>query len=169
MVTRRQQPVVTRLRRGRQLISAAVSVVLVAAIFRFALPHFASYRSVWGSIQLMTWPGVLLIVIAAMASLVSGWMVICSVLPSIRMREAAAVNLGSTAVANTLPAGGALAMGISWAMLSGWGVSAAGYLLYTLVSGIWNIFARLSLPVLALLLIMTVRPPPACSQLSLPA
>jgi putative heme transporter len=135
--------------------------VLVSAIFGFALPHFASYRSVWASIQMMTWLQALLIAIAAAASLASGWMVICSVLPSIRLRQAAAVNLGSTAVSNTLPAGGALAMGISWAMLSGWGVSAADYVLYTLLSGIWNVFARLVLPVIALLVVMTVSRPPA--------
>ena len=86
---------------------------------------------------------------------------ICSVLPSVRLREAAVVNLGSTAVANTLPAGGALAMGISWTMLSSWGVSAAEYVLYTLVSGIWNVFARLGLPVIALMIMMTVSRPQA--------
>jgi hypothetical protein len=36
---------------------------------------------------------------------------ICSVLPVLRLREAAAVNLSSSAVASTVPAGGALAMG----------------------------------------------------------
>jgi putative heme transporter len=137
------------------------SAVLVAAIFGFALPHFASYRSVWASVQMMTWPHVLLVVLAAAVSLVSGWLVICSVLPSVRLREAAVVNLGSTAAANTLPAGGALAMGISWTMLSGWGVSAAEYVLYTLVSGIWNVFARLGLPVIALMIMMTVSRPQA--------
>jgi len=150
-----------RFRRGRRMVSAVASVVVVAAIFGFALPHVASYRSVWASIEMMTWAQVLLVVIAAVASLVAGWMVICSVLPAIRLREAAVVNLGSTAVANTLPAGGALAMGVSWAMLSGWGVSPAGYVLYTLVSGIWNVFARLGLPVVALLIIVTVSRPQA--------
>jgi len=86
---------------------------------------------------------------------------ICSVLPSIRLREAAVVNLGSNAVASTLPAGGALAMGVSWAMLSSWGVSTAEYVLYTLVSGIWNVFARLGLPVLALLVLATASRPGA--------
>ena len=86
---------------------------------------------------------------------------ICAVLPSIRLREAAVVNLGSNAVANTLPAGGALAMGVSWAMLSSWGVSTAEYVLYTLVSGIWNVFARLGLPVLALLVLVTATRPDA--------
>ncbi len=139
----------------------AASAVLVAAIFGFALPHFASYRSVWASIQMMAWPQALLVIIAAAASLASGWIVIRSALPSIRLRQAAAVNLGSTAVANTLPAGGALAMGVSWAMLSGWGVSAADYVLYTLVSGLWSVFARLGLPVIAVVITMTMRRPSA--------
>ena len=146
---------------GRKIFRTAGSIALVAAIFGFALPHFASYRSVWDSMRAMTWTQVLLIAAAAAASMASTWIMICSVLPSIRLREAAVVNLGSNAVANTLPAGGALAMGVSWAMLSSWGVSTAEYVLYTLVSGIWNVFARLGLPVLALLVLVTVSRPGA--------
>jgi uncharacterized membrane protein YbhN (UPF0104 family) len=150
-----------RFGRWRKIAGTTASAALVAGIFGFALPHIASYRSVWASVELMTWPQLLLVVIAGAASLPGGWLVICSILPSIRLREAAMVNLASTAVANTLPAGGALAMGVSWTMLSGWGVSGAEYVLYTLLSGIWNVLARLGLPVIALLLIMTVSRPQA--------
>jgi uncharacterized protein (TIRG00374 family) len=151
-----------RRRSGREILRTAGSVALAAAIFGFAVPHFASYRSAWASMHAMTWAQTLLVAAVAIASMISTWIMICSVLPSIRLREAAVVNLGSNAVANTLPAGGALAMGVSWAMLSSWGVSTAEYVLYTLVSGIWNVFARLGLPVLALLVLVTVaRPGPA--------
>ena len=150
-----------RPRPGREILRTAGSIALVAAIFGFALPHFASYGSVWASMREMTWTQALLVAAAAAASMASTWIMICSVLPSIRVREAAVVNLGSNAVANSLPAGGALAMGVSWAMLSSWGVSTAEYVLYTLVSGIWNVFARLGLPVVALLVLVTVRPPGA--------
>jgi putative heme transporter len=150
-----------RPRPGREILRTAGSVAIVAAIFGFALPHFASYGSVWASMHAMAWPQALLVAAAAAASMASTWIIICSVLPSIRVREAAVVNLGSNAVANSLPAGGALAMGVSWAMLSSWGVSTAEYVLYTLVSGIWNVFARLGLPVVALLVLVTVRPPGA--------
>ncbi len=88
-------------RPGREIFRTAASVALVAAIFAFALPHFASYRSVWASMQAMTWAQVLLVAAAASASMASTWIMICSVLPSIRLREAAVVNLGSNAVANT--------------------------------------------------------------------
>ena len=150
-----------RSRPAGRLFRTAASVALVAAIFGFALPHFASYRSVWASMNAMTGAQVLLVATAAAASMVSTWIMICSILPSIRLREAAVVNLGSNAVANTLPAGGALAMGVSWAMLSSWGVSTAEYVLYTLVSGIWNVFARLGLPVLALMILATASRPGA--------
>jgi uncharacterized protein (TIRG00374 family) len=148
-------------RPGRKILRTAGSLALVAAIFAFAVPHFASYRSVWASMSAMTWAEILLVAVAAAASMVATWIMICSVLPSIRLREAAVVNLGSNAVANTLPAGGALAMGVSWAMLSSWGVSTAEYVLYTLVSGIWNVFARLGLPVLALVILATASRPGA--------
>jgi uncharacterized membrane protein YbhN (UPF0104 family) len=138
-----------------------VSVAVIAAIFGFALPRFASYRSVWASLEAMTWPQAVLVGAAAVASMASAWLVICAVLPALRLREAAVVNLSSNAVANTLPAGGALGIGVSWAMMSSWGVSTADYVLYTLVSGIWNVLARLGLPVIALLVMLTATPPGA--------
>jgi uncharacterized membrane protein YbhN (UPF0104 family) len=143
------------------VLRTAVPAALVAATFGFALPHFASYHSVWASVHTMAWPQALLVAAAAAASMASYWVMICAVLPSIRLRQAAAVNLGSSAVANTLPAGGALALGVSWAMLSSWGISTAEYVLYTLVSGIWNVFVRLGLPVLALAVLVTVSRPGA--------
>jgi putative heme transporter len=142
-------------------VRGALSAALIVAAFGFALPRFASYHSVWASLQAMTWPYALLIGVVAAASLASYWFGICAVLPSLRLREAAVVNLSSNAVANTLPAGGALGMGVSWAMLSSWGVGTEEYVLYTLLSGIWNVFAKLGLPVLALLALLTISRPDA--------
>jgi putative heme transporter len=148
-------------RRGRKILRTAISAAVVAAVFGLALPRFASYHSVWDSLHGMTWLAATAIGVAAAASLASYWFGICAALPSLRLREAATVNLSSNAVANTLPAGGALGMGVSWAMLSSWGIGTEQYLLYTLVTGIWNVFARLGLPVLALVALLTVTRPDA--------
>ena len=147
--------------RGRKVLRTAVSAILIAATFGFAIPRIASYRSVWASIQMMTWPHTLLVAAAAAASMASYWITIRAVLPRLKLRQAATVNLGSNAVANTLPAGGALAMGVSWAMLSSWGLSTADFVLYTLVTGIWNVFTLLGMPVLALLVMTTATRPDA--------
>src|SRR5258708_28037405 len=75
--------------------------------------------------------------------------------------RAAGYTLGSTGGATPRPAGGALAMGVSWATLSSWGLSTADYVLYTLVTGIWNVFTLLGMPVLALLVMATATRPDA--------
>ena len=147
--------------RSRKVLRTAVSAALIAATFGFAIPRFASYRSVWASVHAMTWPHTVLVATAAAASMTSYWITIRAVLPRLTLRQAATVNLGSNAVASTLPAGGALAMGVSWAMLSSWGLSTADYVLYTLVTGIWNVFTLLGMPVLALLVMATATRPDA--------
>jgi putative heme transporter len=125
---------IARPHRARKILRTVVSVALIAAIFGFALPRFASYRSVWASLDGMTWPQALLVGITAAASMASYWFMICAVLPALRLRQAAVVNLGSNAVAIRL---------------------------YTLVSGTWNVLARLGLPALALLIMLTATPPDA--------
>ena len=52
-------------------------------------------------------------------------------------------------------------MGVGWAMLSSWGLGPADYVLYTLVTGIWNLFTLMGLPVLAVLVMATARQPDA--------
>jgi putative heme transporter len=148
-------------RPGRKILRTTISAAVIAAAFGFALPRFASYHSAWGSLQGMTWLSALLVGVAALASMASYWFGICAVLPSLGLRQAATLNLGSNAVANALPAGCALSMGVSWAMLSSWDVGTEEYVVYTVVSGVWNVFARLSLPVLALLALLTVTRPDA--------
>ena len=147
--------------RGRAILRVAVPAALIAAAFGLALPRVASYRAVWASIDAMTWPYALLVGTAAAASMVTYWIMIRAVLPCIGLRQAAAVSLGSNAVASTLPAGGAVAVGVSWAMLSSWGLSTADYVLYTLVTGIWNIFTLTGLPFLAVLVMATASRPDA--------
>ena len=43
-----------------------------------------------------------------------------------------------------------MALGLTWRMLASWGVGTQDFVRYTLVSGLWNVFAKLSLPVIAL-------------------
>lgn len=149
---------VRTLSRSRRLLAGGLSILIIAGVFGFALPRFASYSAVWGSLRAMSLPWLGVIAGALAASLVTSWMAIAAVLPSLRLRDAAAVNLGSSAVANAVPGGGAAAMGVSWAMLSSRGVAASEYIRYTLVSGLWNVFVRLGLPVVALsVLVLTGR------------
>jgi uncharacterized protein (TIRG00374 family) len=56
----------------------------------------------------------------------------------------------STAVANTVPGGSYLAIGLTYSMFHSWGFRRSVVTLAMLISGIWNNFAKLTVPILAL-------------------
>jgi uncharacterized membrane protein YbhN (UPF0104 family) len=64
--------------------------------------------------------------------------------------KAAVVTQTTTSVANTVPAGGAIAIGLTYTILDSWGFSGTSVALYVGVTGVWNIFTKLGLPMLAL-------------------
>ena len=142
-------------RRGRRRLLDALSLVLVAAIFGLVLPRIASYREVGEVLGALGWATLLGLLAIAVWNLVTYWLVTVAILPSLRLREAAVAALGSTAVSNTLPAGAALGMGVTWRMFASWGVASEDFALFTLVSGVWNQFVKLGMPLLALALLVT--------------
>ena len=75
-----------------------------------------------------------------------------AVTPGLTYRQAMVMTESTTAVANTVPGGGAIALGLTYAMLGSWGFSKSRSTLAVVVSGVWNKFAKLGLPVLALAL-----------------
>jgi uncharacterized membrane protein YbhN (UPF0104 family) len=93
------------------------------------------------------------LVLAGLWNLATYWFVLTAALPGLRLREAAVVNQASTAVSNTLPAGGAIGVGVSIAMYTSWGFTIAAIGRSTIVSGIWNNFVKLGMPVIALALL----------------
>jgi uncharacterized membrane protein YbhN (UPF0104 family) len=66
-----------------------------------------------------------------------------------------AMTQATTAVANTIPAGvgAAIGIGMTYTMLGSWGYSRSRTTTAVLVSGVWNSFIKLGLPVLALALL----------------
>jgi hypothetical protein len=116
-------PVAVPGRRVVRRLRPVLPVVIVAAVFGFLLPRLASYHGVWSGLTSMSWEQTLLVGGVGAANLTASWVMIVVIVPSLRLREAAVLNLGPTAVANTVPAGEAVALGLSWAMLSSWGIS----------------------------------------------
>lgn len=141
-------------RRGRRRLLDALSLLLVAAIFGLVLPRIASYREVGSVLAGLSWLAVLGLTAIAVWNLVTYWLLTTAILPSLRLREAAVASLASTAVANTLPAGAALGMGVTWRMFASWGVRSEDFALFTLVSGVWNQFVKLGMPLVALALLV---------------
>ncbi len=139
--------------RLRQALKPALSLGVVVAIFAGVFPQIASYSDVWATIRAMTWLEVASLAAVAVWNIVTYWFLLVAVLPGLTYPQAAVVNQASTAVANTVPGGGALAVGVSYAMYTSWGFSKSEFVFATVVAGVWNNFVKLALPVVALVLL----------------
>jgi uncharacterized membrane protein YbhN (UPF0104 family) len=137
----------------KRVLQAAVSLAIVAGIFLGVMPLIADYGDVFDTIRAMTGLEDGSLVLIGLWNLATYWFVLTAALPGLRLREAAVVNQASTAVSNTLPAGGVIGVGVSITMLTSWGFTIGSIGRSAVVTGIWNNFVKLGMPVLALSLL----------------
>jgi putative heme transporter len=132
---------------------AVLSLAVVVVIFGFFFPKVADYGEVWDTIAAMTPLEIGTLLAVASWNIASYWPLLTAVQPGLRLREAAVANLSSTAVANTVPGGGAIGVGVTMTMQRTWGIPLSDTALAIVVSGVWNNFVKLGLPVVALALL----------------
>lgn len=126
---------------------------VVFGVFVVVLPHLADFDQVWAAVRSMTWWQYVVLVAATAWNIVTYWPVTMAGMPGLSLAKAAVVNQSSTSVAMTVPGGGAVAVGVTYAMFRSWGFRRSEIALQALVTGIWNIFLRLILPVVALVVL----------------
>lgn len=133
---------------------AAAAAAVAGLAFGVALPRIADYGSVVEVVRGLTPGVVIMLALLGLWNLFTYWPVMVLSLPSLRLREAAVVNQASTAVANTVPAGSAVALGVTVRMLRTWGFSPAAIANHVFVTGLWNQLAKLLLPLAAVVLLV---------------
>lgn len=138
----------------RRIASALVSLVIVGGIFVFAIPKVADYSSVWKAFDSLTWLELLSMIAATVFNLFTYWWANMAALPGLKLSRAAVLTQTTTSVANTLPGGGAIAVGLTYTILKSWGFTGTDVALYVGVTGIWNIFVKLALPVLSIVFLV---------------
>jgi uncharacterized protein (TIRG00374 family) len=135
---------------GKRIAQGALSLAIVAGIFLGIMPRFADYSDVWATIRSLTWLESVSLAVVAMWNLATYWFVLIAAMPGLRLREAAVVNQASTAVSNSLPGGGAIGVAVTVAMHTSWGFPVASITRSAIVTGIWNNFVKLGMPIVAL-------------------
>jgi len=93
---------------------------------------------------------VAILVAVAAWNLVTYWIVVVVATPGLRLPQAAVLTQSTTAVANAVPAGGAVAVGLTYTMLSSWGFSRSRSTLFVVVTAVWNNLVKLGMPIFAL-------------------
>src|SRR3954449_6499059 len=145
----------------RRLLGPVFSLVLVAAVYFWFLPQFTSLSAVWASVQAMTGVQVTILLVAAVWNLATYQFVMVTATPGMTLRQATVSTETTTAVSNTLIGGAAIALGLTYTMNSSWGFSRNRTSVSLLVSGLWNNFVKLGMPVVALVLLLFTAPPTA--------
>jgi uncharacterized protein (TIRG00374 family) len=140
-------------RTTRRTVQLVASLLIVVAVFVFALPQIADVSHVWGVFGEMSLLGIAVLVLAAIWNIGACWFVLVASLPGSSLRQAMKVNLISTAVANTVPGGSAVGIGVTFGLYASHGFKRAKVALSVLTSGVWNTFVKLGMPLIALMLL----------------
>lgn len=136
----------------RALLSIALAVVILVVILPKAIG--STVHDVGHAITHVSILDFALLCALWFAGLVTHSFVLTGSLPGLSTRRALTLNLTGSAVANLLPFGGAVGMSLNYYMLRAWRMSLTEFSSFTVVSNVWNVLMKLSMPAIALLYAM---------------
>jgi hypothetical protein len=135
------------------MIQLGFGLAVMALTFGVFVPRIADYGAIWDAVRsLEGWQVALLLAAATLNVLTFApdWMVL---LPGLRFRQALEVTMASTAVANVMPAGGAVSFAISWTMFREWGFEGRAVARALILNGISNNMLNVAYPLVAIVLL----------------
>jgi uncharacterized protein (TIRG00374 family) len=133
----------------KRILLALFGIAIIALTFAYFLPKVANYADVWKIVQRLTWKQILALAAATVLNLVTfapPWMV---ALPGLRYWQAFRVTQASTALSIVVPAGIAAGVAGSYGILRKWGYGSRDITRAITLTGLWNQFANLSFPIVA--------------------
>jgi putative heme transporter len=140
----------------RQLLQSAAGFVIAAALLVFGLPRVAqtNWTEIWRQFTMVNGWSAALMLVLMLAGLYCYTFTLIGSLPGLTHLRALMVNAAGSMVSNMLPAGGALGVALSYVMYRSWGFTRRNISTSLVVTGVWNIMARLLLPVVAILIVI---------------
>jgi uncharacterized membrane protein YbhN (UPF0104 family) len=135
--------------RGVQVL---VSFGIVAVLFAQVLPRVTGTdgQQIWHHLRQLSVMQLGGLVVVWLAGLWAYTWVLTGSLPGLTHAQALTLNLAGSAVSNLVSFGGAVGIGVTFAMAGSWGFRPVAITLSTLVSGVWNVLTKLALPLLGL-------------------
>jgi len=137
----------------QRIVRSSVTLLVLVVVFGFVLPQLADYRVIADYIQGIEPFEWLLLAVFAGWFLIAYVFVFMATLPSLRFKEGFVVQTTATAINNSLPAGGAIALPITYSQFLSWGFAPGAVTAALLTAGVWDQLARQALPVLAVAVI----------------
>lgn len=142
--TRRTSPFV-------RVLQVTLGLGLAVAMLWWGLPHFAktSWSEVWHVLGTVPpWKAALFVALV-IGGLYCYTFVMTGAMQGLGHVRALILNVCGSSVSNLLPGGGAIGLAATYSIAKSWGFSAAGVTTMAVVTGVWNVLARIALPIIA--------------------
>ncbi len=153
---RSQHPAPSGGRRGHRLpnhaLRSLVSVAIGATLVVVVLPRVTgtTWTDIAGNVEDLTLVQLGVLTGLWFLGLYAHTFVLTGALPGLSHRQALTLNMTGSAVANVLPFGGALGIALNYAMVRSWRLRPSAFAVYTVVTNLWDVLAKLALPSVAL-------------------
>ena len=139
-----------------QVIQAVIGLFVAIVLVVWWLPKMA--HTTWGAVfDTLIHVGLLPVLLLYGLMCLGLWcytFTLAGSLPGLRHLKALIVNLCGSSAGNFLPGGGAAGVAVTYAAFRSWGFSRRAISTSVIVTGVWNIFARMILPVTALIALL---------------
>ena len=136
------------------LVSAAVTLAVLAVVFLGVFPKVADYSEAWSSIQRLPTGYLVALVVATGVNLAVYVWPLQAALPGLGYGPGFVVRQTSFAISNAVPAGGAVGLGVQYGMLDSYGFGAGAAASAIAIVSVFNLFATLVMPVVGVLALL---------------
>jgi uncharacterized protein (TIRG00374 family) len=142
---------------NQRLVRVVVPAVIAAVSIAIVLPRVtgAPWETIVASWGVLEWWQLPLLSLLWFSGLVAHSTVLMGAMPGLTRRRALTLNLTGSAVANLVPLGGGVGIGVNYVMARKWGFSSAQFSVFTVLSNVWSVLAKAALPALAVILLVT--------------
>lgn len=140
----------------KELVQSLLGLSIAVGLLIFALPRITgtTWSDIGAQLSLVgPLPSVLMLALLLSGLYCYTFTLIAS-LPGLTHSKALMVNAAGSMVSNLLPGGGAVGVALTYLMFRSWGFTRRNISTALVVTSVWNILARLVLPVLGALLIV---------------
>lgn len=140
----------------RQVIATIITLAVLVLVFVVVLPQFADYSQAWEAIQAMSVGWIVTLVVATVVVIGVYVLPYQAALPGLTYGPGFVVRQTSFMISNAIPAGGAVGLGVQFSMLSSYGFAPAASTAAIGITGVWNTFITLALPVFGLVALLAL-------------
>lgn len=139
-------------------VMTTVGAALLAGVLLWSAPHLAGadWAGIADALTSVTARQIAILLLVWMAGLVAHSFVLTGALPGLTRSRALTLSLTGSAVSNALPFGGALGVATNLRMARAWKINDADFGVFTVVSNVWDVLAKLMLPLIASLLVFSL-------------